>query len=81
MNNEDVRFSCDTSQFPELQFCGPHDKSHGARYLIKQYHILFDPLLGHGKCEMHQILCECVACTNILDKTWYPDVSHTQQKR
>ena len=58
-----VKIYCDTNQFPELPFCGPHTKPHGARGLIKHYHLRFDPNLGHGIHEISRILCACVACT------------------
>ena len=57
-----------TNQFPELPFCGPHSKPHGARGLSKHYPLRFDPKLGIGICEIHFIARDCVACTSILDK-------------
>ena len=56
--------------FPELPFCGPHPKHHGARGLIKHYHLRFDPKLGHGVCVICRIPCACVSCTSMLDKPW-----------
>ena len=29
--HKDVKMYCDTNHFPELPFCGPHPKPHGAR--------------------------------------------------
>ena len=54
---------CNTSQFPELSFFGPHYKSHGARGLSKHYHLRFDTKLDMGIFAMHRILCARVACT------------------
>ena len=45
----------------------------------KRYYLRLDPKLGHGKLEIRQIPCACVECTNMLDKTWAPGVSHNQQ--
>ena len=61
---------CNTNQFPELPFCGPHSKPHGTRGLSKQYHLRFDPKLGNGVCAIGRIPCACVACTSMIDKTW-----------
>ena len=33
-----VRISCETTQFPELSFCGLHAKPHRGRGLSKHYH-------------------------------------------
>ena len=58
-----MKIYCDTKQFPELTFCGPHPKPRGANGLVKNYHLRFDPKLGHGICEIRHIPCVCVACT------------------
>ena len=34
-----TKMYCDTNQFPELTFCGPHPKPHGARGLSEHYHL------------------------------------------
>ena len=34
-----MKIYCNTSQFPELSFCGPHSKPHGAKGLSKNYHL------------------------------------------
>ena len=68
--HQDVRMYCNTNQFPELSFCGPHSKPHGARGLSKYYHLRFYPKLGNGICEIFRIPCACVACISILDKPW-----------
>ena len=43
---KDVKMNCNSNQCPELSFCGPHSKPHGARGLRKHYHFRFDPKLG-----------------------------------
>ena len=35
-----VKIYCVTNQSPELPFCGPHPKPHGARGLSEHYHLL-----------------------------------------
>ena len=70
LHKKDVKTYYDTSQFPALPFCGPHTKPHRARMLINDYHLRFDPKLGHGICANCRILCACVACTSILDQPW-----------
>ena len=67
---KDVRMYCNTNQFPELLFSGPHSKPHGARGLIKHYHLSFDLKLGMGVCAIILIPCACVACASMLDKPW-----------
>ena len=47
-----VKMYCNTNQFPELPFCGPHYKTHGTRDLINHYHFHFDPKLGKGVRKM-----------------------------
>ena len=79
-NNADVahkyvKMYCDTNQFPELPFFGPHPKPCGARGLGKHYHLCFDPNLGHGICEICRTPCDCVACTSMLDQ---PRITGTQ---
>ena len=59
---------CNTNQSPSLPFCGPHPKPHGARGLSNQYHLRFDPKIGHGICAIIRIPCACVACTSVLEK-------------
>ena len=70
VEHKDVKMYCNTNQFPTLVFCGPHSKPHGARGLLKHYHLRFDPKLGMGKCAIRRIPCVCVACTSMLDKPW-----------
>ena len=59
----DVRVYCNTNQFPALPFCGPPYKPHGARGMIKHYHLNFDTKPGNGVCEVCCIPCACVAGT------------------
>ena len=54
---------CNTNQFQELPFCGPHAKPHGARGLINNYNVRFDPKLGHGIFAIIRITCSCIVCT------------------
>ena len=68
--HKDVKMYCDTNQFPYLSFCGPHPKPHGARGLIKNCHLRFDPKLGHGIFAICRIPCACVGCTSMLDISW-----------
>ena len=65
---KDVKMYCNTNHFPKLPFCGPHSKPHGARGLGKNYHLIFDPKLGIGKCVICRIPCACVDCISMLDK-------------
>ena len=74
-----MKISCATTQFPVLYFCGPHTKLHGVRSLSKHYHLRIDPKLVHGNFEIRQILCACIACTNMLDKTWAYGVDPTKK--
>ena len=45
---KDVKMYCNTNQFPELLFCGPHSKPHGARGSSNHYNLRFDPKTRHG---------------------------------
>ena len=64
--HQDVIMFRNKNQLPELPFCGPHSKPHGARGLSKHYHLRFYPKLGNGICEILRIPCDCVACKSIL---------------
>ena len=70
VSHKDVKMYCNTNQFTELIVCGPHPKTHGARGLIKNYHLRFDTKLGHGICTIRRIPCAYVACTSIIDQLW-----------
>ena len=72
---------CDTTQLPALPFCGPHPKPNGARGLNKYYHLRFDTKIGHGICAIHQIPCDCVGCTSMLDKPWIYGIPSQKQAR
>ena len=63
-----VRIYFNTNKLPELPFCGPHSKPHGARGFSKHYHVRFYPKLGNGVCEILRIPCACVTFTSMLDK-------------
>ena len=45
-----VKMYWNTKKFPELPFCGPHSKPHGARGLSNNYHLSFDPKLRNVLC-------------------------------
>ena len=79
VSHKDVIIYCDTNQFPELPFCGPHQKPHGARGLSKQYNLLLDPKLGHGICVIFRILCACVTCTSMIDQPWISGIHSKKQ--
>ena len=68
--HQDVKIYCNTNKFPELPFCGPHSKPHGAKGLSKYYHLRSDPKIGNGVCAILRIKCDCVACISMLDKHW-----------
>ena len=62
--------SCATTQLLALPFCGPREKSHGVRGLIKHYNLLLDPKLGHGKFEIRKRPCAGISYTTMLDMIW-----------
>ena len=76
-----VKMYCDTNKFTALLLCGSHPKPHGARGLGKNYHISFDPNLGHGIRAIFRITCACVSCTSMLDQPWISGVQSTKQAR
>ena len=55
VEQKDAKMNCNTNKFPELSFCGPNSKPHGARRLSKDYHFRFDPKLGIGVCKFCRI--------------------------
>ena len=57
-----VKIYCNTNQFPELPFSGPHSKPHSTRETSKHYHLRFDRKLGNGVHAIFRITCACVAC-------------------
>ena len=68
-----------TNQFPELPFCGPYSKPHGARGMSKNYNLRFDPKIGMGVCAIRRIPCAGVACTSMLDKAWISGIPSDTQ--
>ena len=48
VSHQGVIIYYNTNQPPALPFCDPHSKPHGARGLIKNYHLRFYPKLGNG---------------------------------
>ena len=72
---------CNTNQFPELSFSGPHYKPHCKRGLSQHYHLRFDTKLGMGVYAMHSIPCACVACKSMMDKPWIYGIPSDKQER
>ena len=81
VENKYAKIYCNTNQFSELSFCGPHSKPHGARGLSNNYHLRFDPKLGMGICEIRRIPCACVACTSMIDKPWISGIPPDAQEQ
>ena len=77
--HKDVKIYCNTNQFSALPFCGPHHKPHGERGLSKNYHLRFDPNLGHDICVIRRIPCACIECTSMLDKPWISGIPSNKQ--
>ena len=72
---------CNTSQFPELSFFGPHSKPHGARGLNKHYHLRFYPKLGNSICVIRRIPCVCFACKSMIEKPCISSIPSDEQDR
>ena len=53
---------------------GQNTKHNGVQGLSKPYNIILDTKMGHGKSDMQQITCTCVACNSMLYKPWTPGV-------
>ena len=81
VSHQYVIMYCNKNQFPELPFCGPHSKPHGARGLSKHNNLRFDPKLGNDVCAIHRIPCACVACTLMIDKSWISGIPSDEQDR
>ena len=81
VSHYDVRVYCNTNKFPELTFCGPHSKPHGAKGLSKHYHLSFYPKLGMVICKIFHIPCAFVACKSMLDKPWIYGITPDAQER
>ena len=62
------------NHFPELSFCGTHNKPYGVRVLSKHYHVHFNIKLGHFACAICCITLACEKCKSTLDKSWTPGV-------
>ena len=67
------------NQFLALPLCGPHTKPHGVRGLSKNYHVRFDPKLGHDICAIRRIPCACDECTYMLYKPCICGLNPKQQ--
>ena len=80
ISHKDVNIYCNTNQFPILSFSVPHSKPHGARGLVKYYHLRFDTKLVHGACKICRIPCACVACTSMLDKACISVIPSNKQE-
>ena len=72
---------CDTNEFLELPFWGPHPKPHAARGLSKHYHLRFDPKLGHDIFAIRRIPCACVGCASMLDIPWISGIPSNKKAR
>ena len=76
-----MKIYCNTNQFPELSFCGPHSKPHGARGLSKHYHFRFYPKLGMAIHAIFRTPCAFVACASMLDKPWISGMPPGKKER
>ena len=76
-----VKMYCNTNQFLVLPFCGSYPNPHGARELSKNYHLRFDPKIGHVICAILCIPCACVGITSMLDKPWIYGIRSKKQAR
>ena len=74
-----VKMSCNSTQFSELKFCGPHTKPYGVSGLSNNDHFSLDDKLVQGICEIQQIQCAHVACKAMLYKLCSTGVSNTEQ--
>ena len=52
-HKDDIMY-CATTQFPELPFCGPHNKPYGVYGLSNNYKMRFDTNLDH---DTYDIFC------------------------
>ena len=70
--HKDVNIFCNKNKFPTFPFCGLHTKPNDVRVFsnIKNYYLWIDTKLGNGISAIHQIPCDCVECTCMLDKLW-----------
>ena len=79
VSHQDAKMYCNTNQFLEPSFCGPHFKPHGERGSSKHYYLLFDPKISMGVCEIIRIPCACVAYISMLDKPWISGILSDEQ--
>ena len=79
MPHTSIKIPCETTQFLVFSFCSQHAKPHRVSGLIKHYHLLLDPKLGHCKCAIRQMTCDFISCTTILDKPRSYSVDPTKQ--
>ena len=68
VKHQDVQIYFTKNQFPELEFLGPHNKTHGVHGLGTHYHMRFDTKLGHGTYEIFRIPSDCTSFTSIIDQ-------------
>ena len=68
VEHQDVKIYCVKNQFPELNFLGPHKKTHGVPWLDNHYPMCFDPKLGHVTYKICCIPFVCTSCKYILEK-------------
>ena len=60
-----VKMYYNTNKFPELPFCGPHSKPHGARGMSKHYNLSFDTKTRYGgMCNFMYTVCLCCMYIN-----------------
>ena len=50
-----------STQFQEFPFCYLLAETHREIGFSKHYHLRLEHKLGHGKCEIIQIPCVCIA--------------------
>ena len=43
------------------------------------YHIICDPELGEGLCDMRWMPCACIGCVEQISKPWLPNLDKTLQ--
>ena len=79
VEHQDVKMYCAKNQFPELNFLGPHKKSHGVRGLVKHYNMRVYPQLDHFTYEIHLIPCYFTSCTYSLYQPWIAVLPAQQQ--
>ena len=66
VKHQGVKNYCATNQFPGLNFLGPHNKPQGVHGLGSNYHMYFDPKLGHVTCAIRRKPCACNFFTSII---------------